>query len=105
MATLDALEDFVRDRIETDHWTHRQLSDYLQNAYPGERGFSVRSVQRFCGEKNIHKTARINTDDLHQAVADAIEKVGKRNNMKCSNCNTAGWPNIWSQNNDRTFSF
>ena len=76
MAALNTLEDFIRDRIETDHWTHRQLSDYLQNAYPGERGFSVRSLQRFCGEKDIHQTARVNTDDLHQAVADAIEKVG-----------------------------
>ena len=53
MATLDALEDFVRDRIETDHWTHRKLSDYLQNAYPGEKRLCVRSVQRFCRETNI----------------------------------------------------
>ena len=52
MAALDTLEDFIRDRIETDHWTRRQLSDYLQNAYPGERGFSVRSLQRFW-EKRI----------------------------------------------------
>ena len=76
MATLDALEDFVRDRIETDHWTHCQLCDYLQNAYPGERGSVCDLCKDFAEKKNIHKTARINTDDLHQAVADAIEKVG-----------------------------
>lgn len=80
MAALDALEDFVRERIEKDRWTHARLSDY---AYPGEKGFSVRSVERFCSEKNIHKTSRVQTHVLNQAVMDAITKV-KIKQLYCS---------------------
>lgn len=83
MAALDALEDFVRERIEKDRWTHARLSDYLQLAYPGEKGFSVRSVERFCSEKNIHKTSRVQTHVLNQAVMDAITKV-KIKQLYCS---------------------
>jgi hypothetical protein len=75
MAALDGLEDFIRDKVERDHWTHSQLSDYLQQTYPGERGFSVRSLQRFCAESNIYKTARVSGSVLNQAVTDAIGKV------------------------------
>ena len=90
MAALDNLKDFVRDKIEKDCWTYRQLSDYLVQAYPGERGFSVRSLERFCATNNIHKTARISDRTLNQVVTDAIAKVGsitevktKRNKLYC----------------------
>ena len=75
MAALDNLEDFVRDRIEEDYWTHKQLSHYLQRMYPSERGFSIRSLQRFCER---HDTSRVSESALCQAVTDAIAKVGNK---------------------------
>ena len=75
MAALDGLKDFIRDKIEKDRWTYRQLSNHLLQAYPGERGFCVRSLQRFCAANDIKKTARISDSALNQVVTDAIAKV------------------------------
>ena len=75
MASLEALEDFIWQKVEKEHWTHSKLSAHLQEAYPGERGFSVRSLQRFCREKAIRKTARLSEQELDEAVAGAISKV------------------------------
>ena len=54
MDSLDGLEDFVREKVEKDRWTHSKLSEHLQQAYPGEKGFSVRLIERFCSERGIH---------------------------------------------------
>ena len=37
-------------------------SVFLEENHPGQRGFSVQSVERFCSDKGIHKTSRI--DDI-----------------------------------------
>ena len=39
---LEEVEDFVRQKIEVEKCTHKQLSSELQQCYPGEKGFSVR---------------------------------------------------------------
>ena len=39
--------DFVRDFVVTQGKTHSQVSLLLQEAYPGKRGLSSRSVRRF----------------------------------------------------------
>lgn len=76
MAALHSLEDIVRDKVENEQWTHARLSTYLQQLYPGERGFSVRSLVRFCQEKVIHKTPRLSGQELEELVADNVDKVG-----------------------------
>ena len=75
MAGLEHLESLIREKVEKERWTHDRLSDFLQRAYPGVRGLSVRSLQRFCSEKGIHKTARISEQELDRVVADAVAKV------------------------------
>ncbi len=60
-SVLSQFEDFVTRK---EKWTHKQISDFLSAKYPGERGFSVRSVQRFCSNMDIHKTSRISDCDL-----------------------------------------
>ena len=75
MASLEELEDFIREKIETERWTHRRLSAYLQQVYCGGRGFSVRSLQRFCSAKGIHKTSRLSAQEIDTAVSDSIAKV------------------------------
>ena len=77
MAALEGLEDFIREKIEKEHWTHKELSAHLQHAYPGQRGTSVLSLERFCSVKGIHKTARLSTQHLDEVVSDAIAKVRK----------------------------
>ena len=75
MARLQHLEDFIREKVEKERWTHARLSAFLQQEYPGERGFGVRSQQNFCSEKDFHKTARVSSQDLDQTVSDAVAKV------------------------------
>ena len=52
---LEEIEGFVRQKIEVEKCTHKQLSSHLQQCYPGEKGFSLRSIERFCCEKGIRK--------------------------------------------------
>ena len=59
MAALEGLEDLIREKVEQDQWSHAQLSDFLKQSYPGVQGLSIRSIQRFCQEKNIHKTSKV----------------------------------------------
>ena len=75
MAALEGLEDLIREKVEQDRWSHAQLSDFLKQSYPGVQGFSIRSIQRFCQEKNIHKTARVTDQELDEAVSDAVSRV------------------------------
>jgi len=57
MATLEGLVDFISEKVEKEHWMHAKISAHLQQAYPGERGFSVRSPERFCIAKGYIRQA------------------------------------------------
>ena len=75
MAALEGLEDLIMEKVEQDRWSHAQLSDFLKHSYPGVQGFSIRSIQRFCQEKNIHKTSRVTDQELDEVVSDAVARV------------------------------
>ena len=75
MSALEGFEDLIRDKIENKRWTHKQISTFLMESYPGQRGFSVRSIERFCGNKGIHKTSRIDDRSLDVAVSTATAMV------------------------------
>ena len=59
MAKLESLKEYVRYEMEEDRLTHAELSKQLQQAYPGERGFSVRSIERLCRREGITKISQI----------------------------------------------
>ena len=75
MAALDGLEDYIREQVEKQHMIHARLSSRLQELYPGVRGFSIRSLERFCNAKNIHKTARPSAQQVDNAVSSVITQV------------------------------
>jgi len=75
LASLEELKDLVREKVEVERWTQAKLSSYLQQLYPGSRGFGVRSLERFCSAKGIHKTSRLCEQKVDTAVSDAIAKV------------------------------
>ena len=75
MLALDRFQDFIREKVERDHATHHQISEELTRTFPGERGFSARSVRRFCQENNIHKTSRMSAPEVKSAVQEAVLKV------------------------------
>ena len=75
MSALEGLEAYVREKIEKEGMTHAKLSVHLREVYPGVNGFSVRSLERFCADKNIHRTSRPSADELDEAVRGAIAQV------------------------------
>ena len=77
MAALEELEDFVREKVEMEKWSYPKLSAYLQQCNPGTRGFSVRSLERFCAARDIHRTPRMCSQDVDTVVSAAIAKVSK----------------------------
>ncbi len=75
MSALEAFEGLIRDKLVNERWTHKQISTFLMERCPGQRGFSVRSIERFCGHKDIHKTSRIDDRSLDVAVSTATAMV------------------------------
>ena len=75
MAKLEDFEESIREKIEKEHWTHAQLSSFLIAEHPGERGFSVRSIERFCSDKGIHKTTKLCDVEVDELITGAVAKV------------------------------
>ena len=75
MSSLGDFEEFIRDKVEKERWTHKQVSVFLERNHPGQRGLSARSVERFCSCKGIHKTPRIDDQKLDEAVSRATDMV------------------------------
>ena len=75
MAALEQFEDFVREKIIVERCSHKQISNKLQQSFPGEKGFSVKSVERFCSNKEISKTCDIEDQDLDEVVRSAVLQV------------------------------
>ena len=71
----DDYEDFVCDKVKKDHTTHGKLSELLTARFPGVRGFSIHSIERFCEEKGIHKTSLLSQAEVEHAVAAGVAKV------------------------------
>lgn len=75
MSALVEHEDLMRNKIENERWTHKEVSTLLTDKYPGHRGFSIRSLERFCSSKGIHKTTKIDYGELYEAVSTAANMV------------------------------
>ena len=77
MSTIDELDlkTFITKKIVEESLTHEQLSTLLQEMFPNARGFSIRSLQRYCSKEEIHKTSRLNNADLNEAVLTSVMEV------------------------------
>ena len=73
-STMDPEE--IRYRILSLHETRKEIAQYLQQKYPGQTGFSVRSVRRFCKKQGITRRSGIDDDSLDYIVEDKINVVG-----------------------------
>ena len=68
--------EYVKDLVVNKKKTHSQVSLLLQEAFPGKRGLSKRSVRRFCCENNVHSQQLVSQDDLEQCARTVVAKVG-----------------------------
>ena len=60
--SLADLESFVRGKIKEEKWTRHRLSEYLMRRYSNTRGFSIRTLKRFCADKNIPYSQKLSRD-------------------------------------------
>ena len=65
----------MRKFVEDDGLSYKQISDILNQMFPGERGLSPMSVKRYCCDVGIHKTSRLNDTDLDVIVTRGIREV------------------------------
>ena len=72
---MEELEDFVREKIELNKLTHKELGDLLQQAFPGQKGFSVRSIERFFSDKEISRRSNLSDQELDSIIQQSISQV------------------------------
>ena len=75
MAALEEHEQFIRSFLSQRENTLEDLSDALMAAYPEQRGFSVRSIKRFCKDNGIRKRGLVSDERLDDAVKIAVSEV------------------------------
>ena len=65
----------IRSMVE-DGYTHEQISEFLQQQSYGVRGFSARSVRRFCSEHSIHYHNNLPVQELDRVIHNGVFTVG-----------------------------
>lgn len=68
------LEELILKRRE-EGFTYPEISEELCAKFPGERGFSSRSVRRFCEEHGIRRSSYLSQKELSKVVATAVNQV------------------------------
>lgn len=83
MAELEELvgKEFISSYLSCN--TTKDLSDLLQARHPGKRGFSVRSIERFCQENDIKRKGFVSNDSLDELVRGAVSQVSSRISQLC----------------------
>lgn len=66
----------VRRMVVDQKTTHSGVSEALKNRYPSvTRGFSSRSVRRYCEKHGIHATSRFEDGAVDRIVRSGIQRV------------------------------
>ena len=64
--------------------TYQDIRDILTEEYPGVRGFSVESVNKFCKKNGL--SSRRSQQTLDTLVSDAVKEVCIQSHFKVINC-------------------
>lgn len=73
MEYLDA--DYVRKLVENLVFSYSDVSEECQRQRPGRKGYSARSIRRFCKKNSILRRSRIRDGDLDRVTALYVSKV------------------------------
>ena len=69
------MESVDKDMVVTwikNGCTIQWISEELQKQYPDRRGWSARSVRRFCQKENITRTTE---NEIDEVVAQSVDEV------------------------------
>ena len=72
---LEAFESTVRS-LFSQGWTYERIAAYLQQLTGVTRGFSCRSVRRFCRARGLLRRHYLGEDELDQCVRMYVLRVG-----------------------------
>ena len=78
MEIMEAYSEIISDLVERKGMTYLQVSEYIKANYSEDRGFSERSIRKFCKENEIRPSGRpptVSDEELSCAVEKAIEQV------------------------------
>ena len=76
MATLkDIGVDFVEEFLSNGNHTVHDLSDFLKERFLDARGFSTRTIERFCHEHGIKRKGTVSDAVLDVLVERAVHQV------------------------------
>ena len=68
------MQDFVKQRVDAGS-THSEISQEICQMFPGQRGYSARSVRRFCADNGITRRTGMEDSDIVQHVERAVAEV------------------------------
>ena len=67
---------YVKELVEQQGKTHREVADILRQQHPGANGLSERSVSRFCAMNDIGRyDSHVTGVDVHNVVTSVIAEV------------------------------
>ena len=75
MAALEQYEGFIREFLSIEGNTIDDLADVLKITYPEQRGFSPRSIKRFCKDKGIKRKGIVPDEQLDRELQVAVSEV------------------------------
>ena len=75
MEKILGLCDTIRHEVVVAKKTYAQISQELQDSFPSERGFSIRSIRRFCERHDIHSRSQLSDRQIDMVVTSGISKV------------------------------
>ena len=71
---MDGVDKDLMEALLKRNYTMQEISDLLRKRNPNVRGFSLRSVQRFCQDHDL-SSREITNSELQNIVRQAVEKV------------------------------
>ena len=71
----DFSAEYINDLVITKRKTLSEVSLLLKERFPHKKGFSLRSVRRFCFENGINLHNRLSNDELEQCTRDVVARV------------------------------
>ena len=64
---------YIKELVEKQAKTHREVSEILMQRYPGVEGLSERSIRRYCATNNIQRhDSGLTSVNVDNVVASAI---------------------------------
>ena len=70
---MENIERSLIERFFEKGKTYEQVKNIFHDSYPGERGFSVNSIKRYCWKDNF--SLRTNEKYIDEIVAEAVDEV------------------------------